>query len=129
MNKIAFISGHLDLTDEEFKVHYKPLIYKAIEDGHEFVVGDARGCDAMSQLYLDSQKFRSDRPVFVHVTVYHMFDTPRNNIGSFETLGGYDSDTERDEAMTDNSDYDIAWVRPGREKSGTAKNIIRRNAN
>lgn len=32
--------------------------------------------------------------------------------------------------MTAVSDYDIAWVRPGRENSGTAKNLLRRkNAN
>ena len=27
---------------------------------------------------------------------------------------------------TNVSDEDLAWVRPGREKSGTAKNILRR---
>lgn len=34
----------------------------------------------------------------------------------------------RDLSMTVSSDKDIAWVRPGREKSGTAKNLARRKA-
>jgi hypothetical protein len=31
-------------------------------------------------------------------------------------------------AMTPASTFDIAWVRPGRERSGTAKNLLRRAA-
>lgn len=49
-----------------------------------------------------------------------------NNIGNFKTVGGFKSDDERDSEMTRMTDYDIAWVRPGREKSGTAKNLMRR---
>jgi hypothetical protein len=60
------------------------------------------------------------------VRVYHMFQTPRNNVGGFILVGGYMSDEERDAALTAVSDYDIAWVRPGRENSGTAKNLQRR---
>ena len=64
-----------------------------------------------------------------------MFDTPRNKpegLGSspeFEGVyfnGGYKSDIERDSAMTENSDYDIAFVKSGRWNSGTAQNIKRR---
>ncbi len=50
---------------------------------------------------------------------------PRNNAG-FPTLGGFASDADRDAAMTAASRSDAAWVRPGREKSGTQKNIDRR---
>lgn len=32
----------------------------------------------------------------------------------------------RDEALTAASTFDIAWVRPGRERSGTARNLQRR---
>ena len=60
------------------------------------------------------------------MTVYHMFESPRNNYGGYTTVGGFNSDSEGDEAMTAVSDEDIAWVRPGREKSGTAKNLARR---
>lgn len=112
---IIFISGHLDLTEEEFKNHYIPLI-----DAHKndsFIVGDAKGCDSMAQIYLKS--------IGAKCVVYHMFSSPRNNAG-FECIGGFQFDEARDKAMTENSDMDIAWVRKGREKSGTAKNIKRR---
>ena len=116
---IAFISGHLDLTESEFKEHYVPLIDQAVDQGHRFVVGDARGTDAMAQMYLKYSP---------HTTVYHMFESPRNNVGDFQTVGGFKTDAERDVAMTAASDYDIAWVREGRENSGTAKNIKRRKS-
>lgn len=114
---IYFISGHLDLTREEFLTHYAPRLRAAVQDEAEFVVGDAAGADLMAQELLSLLPAK--------VTVYHMFHAPRYNHG-FETIGGFQSDRERDEAMTKNSDRDIAWVRPGREKSGTAKNLKRR---
>lgn len=116
--KIYFISGHLDLSKAEFQEHYAPRIREALEEGASFVVGDAKGCDLQAQDYLLFAN--CDR-----VQVFHMFETPRNNAG-FPTVGGFKSDKERDAAMTAASTDDIAWVRPGREKSGTAKNLKRR---
>lgn len=121
---VYFISGHLDLTFEEFWEHYVPQIEKALMRGQaDFVVGDARGADTLSQTHLS--RVRTNTHPF-SMTVYHMFDSPRNNEGNFPTVGGFSSDQERDEAMTAASDEDIAWVRPGREKSGTANNLKRR---
>jgi hypothetical protein len=133
--RTAFISGHLDLTKEEFAEHYEPEIRRAHAEGHAFVVGDAPGCDFMAQRLLVelNSEVRGpsngiDRGATVHV--YHMFDAPRMHAGRraqrAPTVGGFTSDKERDAAATAASDYDIAWVRPGREKSGTAKNIARR---
>ena len=121
---IAFISGHLDLTQEEFNEHYIPKIQEAIGRGDRFVVGDAKGTDTMAQAYLLYRDLV--RPGFV--SVYHMFENPRNNVGDFEPRGGFKTDEDRDSMMTAVSDYDIAWVRPGREKSGTAKNLERRKS-
>lgn len=118
--KTAFISGHLDLEYHEFFKHYVPQIQAAMELGHSFVVGDARGTDAMAQQYLAEKGYPA-------VAVFHMFENPRHNAG-FRMVGGFTSDNERDSGMTMASNYDIAWVRPGREKSGTAKNIARRKA-
>lgn len=42
-------------------------------------------------------------------------------------VGGFKSDEERDKAMTENSNYDIAFVRDHNVWSGTAANILRRN--
>lgn len=117
-----FISGHLDLTDEEFAAHYAEPIYSAARENARFVVGDARGTDKRAQDFLWS--LRAEHPD-LQVTVYHMFDSPRNNPG-FPTVGGFLSDSARDQAMTEASNFDIAWVRPGRENSGTARNLQRR---
>lgn len=117
--KTAFISGHLSVTEDEFKVHYIPSIDTAIEAGHNFVVGDAPGADTLAQEYL--KKHVADN----RVTIYHAYNTPRNNAG-FQAIGNFPSQTAKDKAMTLASDYDIAWVRPGREISGTARNIERR---
>jgi hypothetical protein len=114
---IFFISGHLSLTQDEFDIHYKPFIVEALCHNSSFVVGDAKGADTLAQNYLFG---KTDK-----VVVYHMFGSPRYNAG-FPTEGRFQSDEERDNAMTDNSDSDIAWVRKGREKSGTQKNLDRR---
>lgn len=115
----VFVSGHLDLSEPEFLAHYQPRLEAAAAAGADFVVGDARGVDQRFQRLAAARGWR--------VTVYHMFEQPRFNEG-FPTVGGFGSDAERDEAMTRASQQDIAWVRPGREKSGTAKNLARRGA-
>lgn len=113
-----FISGHLDLSADELAENYAPRIVQAVAEGASFVVGDAGGCDAMAQQLLRAAGCE-------RVRVFHMFEAPRNNAG-FPTVGGFRSDRERDEALTSASEADLAWVRPGREKSGTAKNLKRR---
>jgi len=115
--RIYHVSGHLDLTEEEFFEHYIPSLNEALWEGCSFVVGDARGADSMAQEYLFGKTEK--------VIVFHMFGKPRNNVG-FPTTGNFKSDRERDKAMTRASTHDIAWVRPGREKSGTAQNLRRR---
>ena len=117
---IAYISGHLDLTEDEFNTHYKDWIDRAILIGDSFVIGDAKGADWLAQNYLAKNYISLDR-----VKIYHMFTKPRHHT-VWWLLGGFKSDEERDAAMTSISDYDIAWVRPGRENSGTAKNLDRR---
>jgi hypothetical protein len=116
----VFVSGHLDLTEEEFEEHYVPELTLWLNRHAVFVVGDANGADKMAQWWLF---YRS-----ASVEVFHMFDEPRNFAGdAFTKCGGYKSDSARDRAMTRLSDYDVAWVRPGREKSGTARNLARRH--
>ena len=137
-----FISGHLDLTQDEFEKHYKSQIDAALcESSSEFVIGDATGADLLAQQYL----FYKDK----NVTIYHIGSKPRNLANHcFSTHSGFKTDELRDEAMTQNSDIDIAWVRvltndqieilqkqlkeKGRKYnpsrvSGTEKNLIRRN--
>ena len=117
----AMISGHLDLTRDEFWTYYAEFIKKAIIQGDKIVVGDAPGADAMAQAYL----FAND---YNEVTVYcsEGFPRPRHNIGNWPVAEIGHKPYEKDAAMTAASDYDIAWVRPGKEDSGTAANIRRR---
>lgn len=123
--KTAFVSGHLDLTEEEFEQHYAPAIHDAIAKGHSFVVGDARGADAMAQEYLRDMRAAGHFIEGQVVTVYHAFRNPRHNFG-FPAIGWHTSQSAKDKAMTEASDYDIAFVREGREDSGTARNLQRR---
>ena len=125
-----FISGHRDITEDEFNIHYRLPIMKALDSDMDvkFVVGDYYGVDEMAQKFLNElvKEFELE---YSRVTVYHMFEKPRMNHGNFRTIGTFQTDIERDSAMTDISTFDIAWVRPGKEGSGTHQNIIRRDAN
>lgn len=138
-----FISGHLDLSQEEFDTHYLPQIINVLNDPDaRFVIGDAMtkdskrlSCDQEAQNYLVKNGY-GDR-----ITIYHMMDKPRFLLNSdIKTIGGFQSDDERDSQMTEDSDQDIAWVRPQEECKrlygkkykegrlfGTEKNLRRRN--
>lgn len=120
-----FISGHRDITEEEFERNYKPAIEYILNTVPDcrFIMGDYYGVDLMAQNYLvDVLGVEPDR-----ITVYHMFTTPRNINPKIEnTVGGFESDNERDAAMTFASSEDIAFVRDNTKISGTAQNILRR---
>ncbi|QKF93667.1 hypothetical protein QKU48_gp0209 [Fadolivirus algeromassiliense] len=139
MSNIYFISGHLDLTEDEFNVHYKYKIDAALNDNSKFVIGDARGADSLAQKYLSQKAYNYDKTIYDRVTVYHMFDKPRNNYGKFKTIGGFIDDESRDAQMTNDSNKDILWIRSSEEQkkklgskynpfhiSGTTKNMMRR---
>ena len=119
---VYFISGHRNIDQEFFDRYYKPLLEAVLQNDPfpKFVVGDCEGVDTMAQDWLEKNVTKDI------VTVYHMYDSPRYNAGSFKTVGGFKSDVERDEAMTRNSDIDIAYIMKGRCTSGTAQNILRR---
>lgn len=121
-----FISGHRDITEDEFERNYKMALEEAVNtvDGCRFVVGDYYGVDIMAQNYLiDVLGVEPEM-----ITVYHMFEAPRNIHPEIKnTVGGFESDRERDAAMTEASAYDIAFVRDNTKMSGTAENILRRH--
>jgi hypothetical protein len=120
MGLTYFISGHRVISQEEFDTHYVPKIDLGIEMGVMFLIGDYEGVDAMAQQYLFDKGYES-------VTIFHMFASPRVNAGFIHLRGGFKNDEERDNAMTNHSNHDIAWVRPGKEGSGTAQNVMRRS--
>lgn len=123
-NKTYFISGHRNITEEEFE-KYKIEIQKIIKETPDtlFVVGDYEGVDIMAQNYLIEELKVSPS----QITVYHMFEKPRNiNPQITKTVGGFETDEERDSAMTNASFKDIAFVRTYQKLTGTAQNILRR---
>lgn len=123
-----FISGHRNITEEEFNCNYVPILKDIVENNFSgsirFIVGDYHGVDIMAQHYLiDELNFPPER-----ICVYHMFDKPRNIHPLIENrVGGFSSDEERDAAMTRDSDLDIAFVRDHNNWSGTGANILRRH--
>jgi len=106
--KTYFISGHLDISQEEFKEKYHEKIDSALKENGHFVVGDARGTDTLAQAYLFGKT--------ENVTVYHIKTSPLNNVGKFPKKGEYKSQTKKVAAMTNASDTDIAWVRSEEEQ-------------
>ncbi len=122
---VYFISGHRRITKEEFNNSYKPAIDFVLEHTPDckFVIGDYWGCDEMAQNYLvDELEIDPSR-----ITIYHMMEAPRYHNKKIENLvGGFQSDEERDAAMTDASNEDIAFVKDHTVLSGTAQNILRR---
>lgn len=123
-----FISGHRDITQEEFEKNYGSIIKNIVDNNSpasiRFIMGDYYGVDIMAQNYLiDNLNFPPYR-----ICVYHMFDKPRNIHPKIENrVGGFSNDEERDAAMTKDSHIDIAFVRDHLKLSGTAMNILRRN--
>nr|DAN43748.1 MAG TPA: YspA [Caudoviricetes sp.] len=121
-----FISGHRDITEEEFKKYYIPAIYSAYYEDLDFagfVVGDYEGVDKMAMDYITKN-------LPCELIIFHMFENPRNTPEDESRViyvGNYTTDEERDAAMTMASDIDIAFVREGRWDSGTAQNIKRRH--
>lgn len=123
-----FVSGHRDLTKEEFEEHYVPLIQKVIKEDSwaEFVVGDWEGCDT---LFIEYILYRFPN-IFVSIYYIDYIKTKfrGNYVYNYDNINLCKRNTydECDASMTRNSDFDIAWIRPGREDSHTAKNIKRR---
>lgn len=130
---IYFISGHRDLSYEDFKKYYIPKIKEVVEEDPraEFIVGDCDGVDKYAMDYIFNN-------IMCDLTIYHISSKPNNTpnnkhpgslVSSYKYIyfrGGFKSDEERDVAMTEHSDRDIAFIRKGKESSGTAQNILRR---
>lgn len=123
-NRTFFISGHRDITEEEFNNIYVPKIREAYcEYNAKFIIGDYEGVDIMAQNYLlDVLKINP-----INIIICHMFDKPKNtNKNIINLIGGFKTDEERDSYMTNHSDEDIAFIRKGKINSGTEQNILRR---
>lgn len=123
-----FISGHRDITKEEFEKNYCPIIDDIVKSNLpaniRFIMGDYHGADYMSQHYLvEVLNFPPER-----ICVYHMGKKPMNIHPKIDNrVGGFNNDEERDSAMTRDSHIDVAFVRNHNKWSGTGANILRRH--
>jgi len=63
------------------------------------------------------------------VTVYHLGPTPKHNRPGFPTQGDFEGLNDMVEALLQDSDEDIAWVRSGSEMSLFARNLKKRGRN
>ena len=119
-----FISGHRDITENEFEYYYIPLINEALSENPnaKFIVGDCDGVDIMAQNYLVSIIDDISR-----ITVYCVGDTPKNiNSEIIYIKNGFNDEREKDIAMTNASFKDIALVKQCEYITGTGENILRR---
>ncbi len=137
--RVAFVSGHTDLTDDEFDEHYRAQLECVVENKHCVVVGNADGADARSLRYLLAAGHDPSL-----ITVYVFDRGGENRVAHYQqqfgvaAIGGWPSYNKRDAAMTAASDYDLCWVRPEAEcrrlygdsyrkrVSGTEQNVLRR---
>lgn len=138
--RVAFISGHPDLAEEQFTDHYVEALESALEQQHRFVLGDAIGVDKFTLAYLLSSEVVSKHPdVAGRIKVYA---SRAYNVPTLTALGvrvvtpdeqraetalsgphetaivenkGRDAaryrHIQRDALLTAASDYDILWFR------------------
>ncbi len=137
-----FISGHVDITPEQFNLHYKPKIVAAASDPNSlFLIGNASGTDYLAQQLLIDLFTSAGMTDFKRIHIYHRHTDPGQHVDRRCTLvSGFSSHSSKDKQMTINSDQDIAWVRSEEETkmlygdkykpsriSGTEQNLIRRS--
>lgn len=124
IKRTFFISGHRDITDKEFKEIYVPRIIDcALEYDAYFIMGDYDGVDIMAQDFLINELNYDINKI----CVYHMGLFPMHiNENVINTKPYFENDEHRDSTMTKDSDEDIAFIREGKNNSGTAQNILRR---
>lgn len=132
--KVAFISGHIDLTEASFLTHYQAAIDKAILENEHFILSNAGGADSLALQYLLHHDVHPSRiTIYLHTpperrkknanATMRFIDELRTGEATLaryreqglnvKVINGWH--TQRDAAMTAASDYDVLWVRPDEE--------------
>lgn len=131
-SRVAMISGHMDLSAEEFARGYHAPLDDAIARGDSFVLGDAKGVDEQALTYMLARDASAARRVTVYasrpanvarlerlgVQVVLVSELRQPSATSSSSRGrkggrgaGRQIHLQRDAMMTEASDYDILWVR------------------
>ena len=134
-----FISGHMDLTETEFNIHYKPTIDETLKKSCRYVIGHSAGADTMSLEYLLKEKV-DPKNITIYFYDKHNPESSKEFVDrGLNVVSGFTSYTNRDAQMTTDSTVDILWIRPKEEAikllgpkykegyvSGTERNLLRR---
>lgn len=118
---VAFVSGHMNITPDQFQTHYLPRIQDALSQGHQFVIGDAKGLDGLVLDYLLAQECAYPdirESITVHVSRPYQVEKYQSlGVKTISNAEKHDKKNprarhlNRDAGMTRSSDYDILWVR------------------
>lgn len=119
MSRTFFISGHPDITAEEFRKHYEHRIrkYNAEYIDSKFIVCDESEFDRMAQDFL--------RRIGVppkSITIYHMSRRAPINRHQYNTKA-FARACARNHAATMASTHDILWIR---DNDSVCGNLARR---
>lgn len=142
INYKIFISGHRDLSKDEFNSIYVCLINQYIDwlnldqsnlftsKKLTFYVGDCDGCDSMAIEYIVNNVLPNNPDTYLTICTCdfdfegkqsYNFDNANINI-----INGFKSHEERDTYMTRETQVDLLYIRPGKWDSGTAQNFVKR---
>lgn len=138
--RVAFISGHIDISQEQFNTHYASRLNDAIAASDSFIVSSSRGVDTLALNYLLAANVPKENITVYLNTPLPPEDPPKGRkatkasgpnqtnrrdptpelIQRFTDLGVnirmVSGDHERrDTVMTRESDYDVLWVRSEEE--------------
>ncbi len=125
--KKVFISGSRSIS--RLNTIIKKEIDCLIEFEYRILIGDANGVDKKIQEYLSEINY-------IHVLVYHVGDTPRNNIGNWkmkqihttEKPGTREYFTEKDIEMSYDCDYSfVVWDEKSKGSLSNIKRILQLN--
>lgn len=114
-----FISGHKDLTKEEFEQYYIPLIDQGIYNNAKFYISNYGNCDRFSYDYFKLCEYYNVEICFNRLGFSNIDD-------KFIKAVGFKSDEEMYCYMTNKTNKDIAWIRNEVKLTTTGKNILRR---
>lgn len=142
INYKVFVSGHRDLSKEEFDTIYVSPINQYIDwlnldqssffssKKLTFYVGDCDGCDNMVINYIVNNILPNNKNAYLNICTCdfdfdgkcsYNFDDPNISI-----ISGFKTHEERDTYMTIETHVDLLYIRPNKWDSGTAQNFVRR---
>lgn len=102
--RVCAIIGPPTLTASEFNAKMQPILQVIDDPNISLIISDESGCGTLTLRYLAKRKYRN-------VTIYHLGEEPKvfKNISGlpFKTQSGFTSYIEINEALRQNSDFQI----------------------